>query len=62
MAGMGIFPERERLRPADPRQHYDMAELDDLIGRSALNFRSQKEVLRDIPLRKADRSLQVYFW
>src|SRR5207244_3744570 len=62
MAGMGIFPGKERLRPPDPRQHYDMAEVDDLIGRSALNFRSQTEVLREIPRKRPDRSLQVYFW
>lgn len=61
MAGMGIFPEREKLRPANCT-HYGMAEIDNLIERSALNFRDQREVLKDIPRKREENALQVYFW
>ena len=62
MSGMGIFPGAAKLRPAKPKEHYDMAEIDDLLTRSALNFRDQKEVLADIPKKRPESSLQIYFW
>ncbi len=62
MSGIGIFPGAAKLRPAKPKVHYDMAEIDDLLTRSALNFRDQKEVLADIPKKSAERSLPIYFW
>ena len=62
MAGMGIFPEAGRLRPPKPEEHYEMPEIDNLLERSALNFRDQRELLADIPPKRKERSLQVYFW
>ena len=62
MAGMGIFPERAKLRPARPEEHYEMPEIDDLIARSATNFRDHRELLAAIPPRRKQPSLQAYFW
>ncbi len=62
LAGMGVFPPREKLRPARPQEHYPMSGIDDLIGRSALNFHDQRQVLADIPPRRRGESLQIYYW
>jgi hypothetical protein len=60
---MGIFPERKDLRLPNAREaQYNMAEIDNLLQRSALNFRAQKDVLCDIPPRREDESLQIYLW
>ena len=39
-----------------------MAEIDNLLTRSAVNFRDQRELLKAIPPRREDESLQIYFW
>ena len=62
MAGMGIFPEGGKLRPASGEHATEMAEIDNLLDRSALNFRDQRELLAAIPPRATEPSLQVYFW
>jgi hypothetical protein len=63
LAGSGIFPEPARLRAANgERPSYDMAEIDNLLQRSVLNFRDQREVLENIPPKTRERSLQIYFW
>jgi len=63
MAGMGIFPDRKDLRAATAAEsRYSMEEIDNLLERSALNFRSQRDVLNDIPKKLVERSLQIYFW
>ncbi len=63
MSGMGIFPDPKDLRPASPPDNrYSMAEIDNLLQRSTLNFRSQREVLMNIPQKVQERSLQIYFW
>ena len=63
MAGMGIFPDRDQLSaPTASGNHYNLAEVDNLLERSALNFRPQKDVLKDIPRKKKEGSLQIYFW
>ncbi len=63
MTGMGIFPEPGALRPPTPRERqYNMAEIDNLLERSARNFRDQREVLESIPPRRDEESLQIYFW
>jgi Tryptophan halogenase len=61
MSGMGIFPDQADLRPAK-NGHDPMAEIDNLLQRSALNFRDQKEVLKDIPRKKEENAMQIYFW
>ena len=63
MSGMGIFPDQQDLRPANmDESKYDMAEIDNLLTRSAANFRDQKDLLRDIPKRVEENALQIYFW
>jgi 2-polyprenyl-6-methoxyphenol hydroxylase-like FAD-dependent oxidoreductase len=63
MAGMGIFPEPQTLRPPTEKENiYRMAEIDNLLERSAANYRDHREVLDKIPLRRKGQSLQVYFW
>jgi tryptophan 6-halogenase len=63
MAGMGIFPEREALRAPTAREGiYGMAEIDDLIGRSASNFPDHRQTLAHIPARRSAPSLQAYFF
>jgi hypothetical protein len=37
-------------------------EIENLLQRSALNFRSQRDFLVNIPKRVEERSLQIYFW
>ncbi len=62
MAGMGIFPDKEHLRPADMLQKTNNIEqIDNLIQRSLLNFRDHREVLMDIPAREPN-ALKVYYY
>ena len=61
-AGMGIFPEPSRLRAPDGDERFKMAEIDNLLTRSLMNFRDQREVLESIPPKVKEESLQIYFW
>jgi hypothetical protein len=63
LAGMGLFPDDADLRPPTAQEaQYDLAGLDRLLERSALNFPDQRECLRDIPAKVVERSLQIYLW
>ena len=63
LAGMGIFPDARDLRaPTAAERRYSMDEIDNLLTRSALNFQPQRDVLRNIPRKIEERSLQIYFW
>jgi len=63
MAGMGIFPDPQELRPGTPQESvYSMEEIDNLLQRSAMNFRDQKALLSAIPGKVDEKSLQLYFW
>jgi glycine/D-amino acid oxidase-like deaminating enzyme len=63
MAGMGIFPEPQDLRPPSAAEsRYRLAEIDNLLARSAQNFRDHREVLAAIPPRRDEESLQIYLW
>jgi tryptophan 6-halogenase len=63
MSGMGIFPDLQDLRPATTDEsRYDIAEIDNLLTRSVMNFREHKEVLQQIPKKIDEKALQVYFW
>ena len=63
MSGMGIFPESDRMRaPTKKEARYKMSEIDNLLARSALNFRKQKDVLAQIPPKRREDALQIYFW
>ena len=63
MAGMGIFPDREQLRPATAREaRFNMAEIDNLLERSSANYPDHRAALGHIPPRRTEPALQVYFW
>jgi len=63
LAGMGIFPDTGQLHPPTSAQAvYRIHEIDDLLERSAANYRDHAEVLKNIPPRRRGESLQVYFW
>jgi 2-polyprenyl-6-methoxyphenol hydroxylase-like FAD-dependent oxidoreductase len=63
MAGMGIFPDAKDLHlPTAQEVTYGVAEIDNLLERSAANYRDHREVLSNIPPRRKGQSLQVYFW
>ncbi len=61
MAGMGCFPPQLRA-PNGGEDRYDLDEIDNLLERSAMNFPAQKELVKAIPPKVREKSLQVYFW
>lgn len=62
LAGVGVFPDPRRLRPATGRDaQFNLAELDELLSRCAANYIDHKEALEHIPTRRK-QALQVYFW
>src|SRR5580765_93867 len=63
MAGMGIFPDGDTLRRASAREaQFSIAEIQNLLSRGATNFRDHRTVLQQIPPRRTEESLQIYFW
>jgi len=63
MAGMGVFPDAADLRtPTAEEARYKMAEIDNLIARSAGNYPDHKSTLARIPARRPEPALQAYFW
>jgi len=51
------------MRAPTPKEaRYKMTEIDNLLARSALNFRKQKDVLAQIPPKRREDALQIYFW
>ncbi len=63
LSGMGIFPDPSSLRPPTAKEaRYRMSEIDNLLARSALNFRRHREVLEAIPPKSREDALQIYFW
>jgi tryptophan 6-halogenase len=63
MSGMGIFPDPATLHPPQGKENaYRMTDIDDLLDRSELNYRDHGDVLKNIPPRRNNDSLQVYFW
>jgi tryptophan 6-halogenase len=63
LAGMGIFPDQAQLHaPRGEEGVYKIAEIDNLLERSAANYRDHREVLNNIPPQRRNKSLQVYFW
>jgi len=63
MSGMGIFPDAGALRPAAAADKtFGIAEIDNLLERSAANYKDHREVLNSIPPRRSGQTLQVYFW
>ena len=41
---------------------FNMAEIDNLLARSAVNYPDHREALARIAPRRADPALQIYFW
>jgi tryptophan 6-halogenase len=63
MAGVGIFPDARDLRPPTAKEaRYNMAEIDNLLDRSVVNYPDHRRLLTKIPPRPVDESLQIYFW
>jgi len=63
MAGMGIFPEAGDLRPPTSQEaRYNMAEIDNLLDRSRLNYPAHRRALARIAPRRTDELLQIYLW
>ena len=63
MAGMGIFPDPRELRPPTAQDaRYNLAEIDNLLERSASNYPDHGSALERIAPRRTDPTLQIYFW
>jgi tryptophan halogenase len=63
MAGMGIFPDPQNLRPPTAKEaRFSMAEIDNLLTRSSGNYPDHREALARIAPRRTDPALQIYFW
>lgn len=63
LAGMGVFPDDADLHPPTPQQgKYNLAAIDNLIERSAANYPDHRELLRNIPPRTREETLQIYLW
>src|ERR1700730_2419053 len=63
MAGMGIFPDAQQLRPPTPQEaRYDIAEIDNLLDRSSVNYPDHADALARIAPHRTDPALQIYFW
>ena len=63
MAGMGIFPDSGGLRsPTAQEARYNMAEIDNLLDRSRMNYPAHRKALARIAPRRTDESLQIYLW
>lgn len=48
--------------PAPKAAHCKLTGIDSLLARSALNFRKQKDLLRQIPPKRREEALQTHFW
>jgi hypothetical protein len=63
MAGMGVFPDTHTLRaPTSAQARFSMAEIDNLLDRSAANYPDHRDALAAIAPRRTDPSLQIYLW
>ncbi|MEO8809301.1 MAG: tryptophan halogenase family protein [Rhodanobacter sp.] len=63
LAGVGLFPEAQDMRPPTPEEaQHDLTQIDNLLERSATNYPDQRELLQQIPLRPTEPSLQAYLW
>ena len=62
LAGMGLFPDPEEMQPSATKPLHDLAAIDNLIERSAMNFPDHRELLQNIPLKPKESSLQLYLW
>ncbi len=57
------FPDRQDLRPPTPKQaQHNLAALDNLIARSAINYPDHRALLQDIPAELPEETLQLYLW
>lgn len=56
------FQRAINYHPGTPKSQAQPDAIDNLLQRSARNFRSQREVLMNIPKKVEERWLQIYFW
>ncbi|MGH8182499.1 MAG: tryptophan halogenase family protein [Rhodanobacteraceae bacterium] len=62
LAGVGLFPDESETRlPSAQEAKYSMAEIDNLIDRSAMNFPDHRAFLQAIE-PKPEKTLQVYLY
>ena len=63
LAGMGLFPDAQDMRaPSAVEAQHNLAAIDNLIERSAMNFPDHRALLQHIPARPDEQSLQIYLW
>lgn len=63
LAGMGLFPDPQNMRPPKPEEaQHDLRQIDNLLERSAMNYPDQRDLLQRNPLKSTEPSLQVYLW
>ena len=63
LAGMGVFPHPQELRPPTPEEaQHSLAAIDNLLDRSAQNYPDHRALLQAIPLKPLEDSLQLYLW
>ncbi|WP_457097600.1 tryptophan halogenase family protein [Lysobacter sp. P5_B9] len=63
LAGMGIFPDAKELRAPTPKEaQHNLAALDNMIERSAMNYPDHRTLLQEIPARVHEETLQLYLW
>lgn len=63
LAGMGIFPDPERLRPPSVKEaRYDLSEVDDLLNRCAGNYFDHRQALDHAQPPRPPLTLQLCFW
>ena len=63
LAGMGIFPQPQALRPPSAQEaRYELSEVDALLQRCAGNYLDHRVALERIPPARAPLTLQLYFW
>ncbi len=63
LAGMGLFPQPQELRPPTPAEaQHSLTAIDNLLDRCAQNYPDQRALLQAIPLKPKEESLQLYLW
>ena len=63
MAGMGIFPDPQDLRPPTAQEaRYRLAEIDGLLDSSAANYPDHREALEHIRPRREIPDMRLYLW
>ncbi len=59
---MGLFPDPGTCARPQSTAPHDLAAIDNLLERSAMNFPDHRELLQNIPPKPKESSLQLYLW